>query len=194
MSFLLAPGTKAPDFSLPGTDGKTYSLESFDNSPILVVAFTCNHCPYVVGSEDRILRLVEDYKSKGVGFVAINSNDAENYPDDGFDQMVERAKEKGFPYLHDETQETAAYFGAIKTPHFFVLDKDRVIRYTGRMDDNPKFESDATTHELRDALDDMLNNREVVVSTTEPVGCTIKWKGKGHKYIPLDVCDVVFKK
>src|SRR5690606_31859984 len=102
--------------------------------------------------EDRILRLVEDYKSRGVGFVAINSNDAENYPDDGFEQMVARAQEKGFPfpYLHDESQETAAYFGAIKTPHFFVLDKDRVIRYTGRMDDNPKFEAEATTHELRD--------------------------------------------
>lgn len=196
MSFTLSPGTPAPDFSLPGTDGKVHYLADFQSSPVVVVGFTCNHCPYVVGSEDRIIELARIYQPRGVAFVLISSNDAENYPEDNFEKMVQRATDKGFPfpYLYDESQQIAANYGAIKTPQFFVLDSDRIIRYLGRMDDNPKDAAAATTGELRDAIEDLLNGRAVAVPQTDPIGCTIKWRGKGHKFIPADKCDVIFKR
>ena len=193
MGFTINVGEPAPDFSLPGVDGKQYSLASFSEATVLVVAFTCNHCPYVVGSEERIIRFVRDYQNQGVGFVAINSNETENHPDDDFEHMVARAKKIGynFPYLRDEKQDAAKAFGAIKTPHFFVLDKDRVVRYTGRMDDHPKDEAKATTNELRDAVDDLLAGRPLAVPITEAIGCTVKWWGKDRKFIPNDVCDLL---
>jgi peroxiredoxin len=193
MSFTITPGTAAPDFSLPGVDGQTYTLDSFSNSPIIVVAFTCNHCPYVIGSEDRLIRCAADYAPRGVALVAINSNETANHPEDDFPHMVDRAHEKGynFPYLRDEKQDAAKVYGAIKTPHFFVIDADRKIRYTGRMDNNPKDETHAATHELRDAVDDLLAGRQVAVPVTDAIGCTIKWWNRDRKFIPNDVCDLI---
>lgn len=193
MSFTLQIGEKAPNFSLPATDGRTYSLESFQDSPILVIVFSCNHCPYVVGSEDRMIAFANDYQSRGVQLVAINSNAVTTYADDSFDHMVVRAREKGFPfpYLHDESQQTALDYGALRTPHFYAFDSERKLRYTGRMDDNPKFPGQETTRELRDAIEDLLHGREVAVPLTNPLGCNVKWEGKDKHWMPPAACDLV---
>jgi len=193
MGFTIEPGNKAPNFDLPGTDDRQYALADFADARVLVIGFTCNHCPYVIGSEDRLIKFVNEYRNSGVALVCINSNETENHPEDSFDLMVERVKDKGynFPYLRDEKQDIAKAFGAIKTPHFFVLDEDRMVRYTGRMDDHPKDETLAMTHELRDAVDDLLAGREVGLAVTEPLGCTVKWWGKHRKFIPGDACDLI---
>jgi peroxiredoxin len=172
------PGTKAPDFSLPGVDGKTYSLGSFKGKPIVVVFFTCNHCPYVQAWESRFVEVQRDYAAKGVQLVGINSNDEMKYPEDDFAHMQERAKDHGynFPYLRDESQKAAEAWGPVATPDFYVLDKDRVIRYRGRMDDNHKDANAVTLRYLRDALDDLLAGRSPRVPLTPPYGCSIKWK------------------
>ena len=163
MGFTLEIGQPAPDFSLKGVDGKTYSLASFKDAKILVVMFTCNHCPYVIGSEDRMKAFFDDYSSKGVAMIGINSNETEGHPTDGFDHMISHAKEKGFkwPYVRDDDQEVACAYGALRTPHYYVFDQDRKLRYTGRMDDNPRNPGKETTHELRDAIDDLLAGRDV---------------------------------
>src|SRR4051812_30038359 len=120
MSFTLLLGQQAPDFNLPGADGKNYSLKDFADAKLLVVAFTSNHCPYVIGCEDRINAFVAEFAPKGVGFVAINSNETEGHPTDSFEHMVQRAKDKNFrfPYLRDDSQEVALAYGALRTPHF----------------------------------------------------------------------------
>jgi len=144
MAFTLSIGQPAPDFELPGVDGRNQRLSDFDGCRLLVVVFSCNHCPYVVGSEERMIKFALTYAPKGVAFVAVNSNETENHPTDSFEHMVERAREKNFPfpYLRDETQEIALAYGALRTPHYFLFDKDesgrRRLRYTGRMDDNPR--------------------------------------------------------
>src|SRR5437763_12459175 len=137
MAFTLQPGQPAPAFDLPGTDGKRHALGDFKGCRVLVVAFTCNHCPYVIGSEERLIEFALKYAPKSVAVVAINSNETDNHPTDSFEHMVERAKEKNFPfpYLRDETQAVARAYGALRTPHFYAFgrdDKDRwVLRYTG---------------------------------------------------------------
>ena len=193
MAFTLQIGEKGPDFDLPGVDGRNYSLASFDDAPILVVFFSCNHCPYVVGSEDRMNLLYEDYEPRGVALIAINSNETENHPTDSFDHMVERAREKGFrfPYVRDESQEMALAYGALRTPHYFVLDRDRKLRYTGRMDDNPRQSGQETTHELRDALDALLEGEDPPTPVTNPIGCNVKWKGREEHWMPPEACDLV---
>ena len=193
MAFTLQIGEEAPDFSLCGTDGKSYSLADFADAKILVVVFTCNHCPFVVGSEDRMLELYNDYADKGVAMVGINSNETENHPTDDYEHMVERAKEKGFhwPYLRDESQEVALAYGALRTPHYFVFDEQRRLRYTGRMDNNPREEDKATTRELRDALDALLAGQEPPVPVTNPIGCNVKWQGKEEHWMPPEACDLV---
>jgi peroxiredoxin len=192
MGFTLEIGRKAPGFRLRGVDGREHTLEEFAQHPVLVVCFSCNHCPYVVGNESREKAFVEAFENRGVGYVAINANDGEAYPADNFEAMQERAARLGFtwPYLRDETQEIAAAYGAIKTPQFFVFDRERVLRYVGRMDNAPRDISKAETHELADAVEDLLAGREVRMLVTEPVGCTVKWKGKDKKFIPGDRCDV----
>src|SRR2546425_637865 len=131
-------GSAARDFSLPAVDSRTYSLGSFKDKPILVVAFWCNHCPYVQAWEDRTVAVQRDFAGKGVQFVAINANDEESYPEDDFAHMVERSKRKGynFPYLRDESQEVAESYGAVCTPDFFVFDSARKLRYRGKLDDS----------------------------------------------------------
>lgn len=177
----LLPGAKAPDFSLPGIDGKTYSLSSFKDKPILVVFFTCNHCPYVQAWESRFVKVQRDYAAKGVALVGINSNDDTTYPEDDFAHMKERAKEHGynFPYLRDESQTVAEAWGPVATPDFYVLDKGHMVRYRGRMDDNHKDPNAVTIRYLRDALDDILSGKSPRVPLTPPFGCSIKWK-PGH--------------
>ncbi len=174
----LKAGQQAPDFALRGVDGKTYSLESFKNKKILVVMFYCNHCPYAKGSESRIIALQKKYGPKGVQIVAINANDDENYPDDSFENMVVRAREKqyNFPYLRDETQEVARAYGGEVTPDCFVLDENRIVRYTGRIDDSPKDTSAVTSHDLKIVLDTLLAGKEPPFTERRAIGCSIKWK------------------
>lgn len=193
MAFTLQLGEAAPAFDLPGVDGKNRALGDFADAKLLIVAFTCNHCPFVVGSEDRINALYADYAPKGVAMVAINSNETQGHPTDSFDHMVNRAREKrfAFPYLRDESQEVALAYGALRTPHFYVFDADGRLRYTGRMDDNPMTPGEQTTHELRDALDDLLAGRDVGVPLTNPIGCNVKWAGKDAHWMPADACDLL---
>jgi len=170
-------GEKAPDFSLPGVDGKTYSFASLQDKPVLVVMFTCNHCPYVRAYEDRLIAIQGDYSNRGVSLIAINANETKNYPEDSFPSMVKRAKEKGynFPYLRDEDQAVAAAYGATYTPEVFVLDRERRLRYTGRIDDNWQQPQKATSHDLRNAIDALLRNQSLSQTETHAIGCTIKW-------------------
>jgi hypothetical protein len=138
-------------------------------------------------------RLVADYSPKGVAFVAINSNETEQHPMDSFEHMITKVKEKNFqfPYLRDETQKTATAYGALRTPHFYVFDADRKLRYTGRMDDNPRNPGKETTRELRDALDAVVAGRTPAVQLTNPLGCNVKWKGQDNHWMPADACDLV---
>lgn len=193
MAFTLQPGQSAPDFQLPGVDGNNYSLADFDGTPLLVIVFSCNHCPYVVGSEDRMIAFHGDYAARGVAFVAINSNEAENHPTDSLEHMVERAKERNFvfPYLRDESQDAAKAYGALRTPHYYVFDGERRLRYTGRMDDNPRHPGQEKTHELRDAVDALLAGQEPPVALTNPIGCNVKWRGQDHHWMPPEACDLV---
>lgn len=171
-------GTQAPAFSLPATDGSTYSLDSFADSQVLVVVFTCNHCPYAVAVEDRLVALANSYKGQSVSFVAINSNDAVTYPDDAFDKMVVRAKEKHFPfpYLHDESQDIARAYDAACTPDIFVFNAARQLQYNGRLDDNWKEPHNVTRQDLRDVIESVLHNRPIPFEPVNSMGCSIKWK------------------
>jgi len=172
----LAIGALAPDFKLPSVDGKDYSLQSFSRS-ILVVIFSCNHCPYVQAYEDRIISLQRIYQEKGVAFVAINANETENHPEDTFEKMVTRSKAKGFnfPYLRDETQKVAEAFGAHYTPEIFLLDNKHHLQYTGKIDDNWQDVSQVQVQYLRDAIEAILSGRPIEVAETHAIGCTIKW-------------------
>ena len=171
-------GTPAPAFSLPAVDGQSYSLDSFADAKLLVVVFTCNHCPYAIACEDRLIAIQRDYASKGVQLVGINPNDAENYPADSFDAMVTRAAEKAFnfPYLRDESQQVARAYDAACTPDIFVFDRDRKLLYNGRIDDNWKEPENVSRHELRDVLDAALEGKGVDFAHTPSMGCSIKWK------------------
>jgi len=168
---------QAPSFTLPATDGNTYSLADFKEDT-LVISFTCNHCPFVYNSDEGTRATVEKYSPKGVQFVMINANNAESHPEDSFEYMITRMNEHNFPwlYLHDETQEIARTYGATKTPNFYVFDKDRNLIYSGRATDSPRIPNDITTHDLEAALDQHLAGEQITNPTTAPVGCSIKWK------------------
>ncbi len=193
MAFTLQLGDSAPDFELPGVDGRFYSLRDFTDSAIWVLVFSCVHCPYVIGCEERMIAFHRDYAARGVAFIAINSNAETTYADDSFEGMKARAQERGFefPFLHDETQQAALSYGALKTPHFFVFDANRKLRYTGRMDDNPRNPGLETTRELREVVEALLENREIVVPLTNPIGCNVKWAGKEKHWMPAEACDIV---
>jgi len=171
-------GNDAVDFKLKGVDGKTYGLNSFADKKALVVVFSCNHCPYAQAYEQRIIQLQSDYQRKGVSFVAINSNDETNYPEDSFENMIKRSKDRSFnfPYIRDESQDIARKYGAICTPHVFAFDKNRILQYKGRIDDNWKNPSEVKTRDLRNALDAILEDKTPHVQETRPFGCSIKWK------------------
>jgi peroxiredoxin len=193
MSFTLPIGQRSPDFRLPATDGKTYALPDFANDAILVVFFTCNHCPYVTGSDEATRRAAEKYSVRGVRFVAINSNSRNTYSEDDFPHMVRRMDEHKFPwvYLHDETQETARAYGALRTPHFYVFDRDRRLIYTGRALDKPRQSEKAKSHDLERALEEHLAGKPVTVPVTNPIGCNVKWEGRDAHWMPADACDLV---
>ncbi len=169
-------GSKAPPFSLPGVDGETHSLEDF-GADVLVVVFTCNHCPYAVASEDRLIEIARDYEGRAA-LVAINANDAERYPADSLPAMKQRAEEKGFPfpYLHDETQAVARAYHAACTPDPFVFDRDRKLVYNGRIDDDWKHPSAVKRRDLRAAIDAALEGRPVDFDVVPSMGCSIKWR------------------
>ncbi len=185
----LAIGSRAPDFDLPGVDGRRYTLEDFASAKVLVVVFTANHCPTAQAYEERIQKLLDDYRDRGVALVAISPNDPKairldelGYTDlsDSLEEMKIRAKDHAFtfPYLYDgETQAASRLYGPQATPHVFVFDQDRRLRFSGRIDDfeNP---AKAKTHETRDAIDALLAGRPVAVETTKVFGCSIKWAEK----------------
>jgi len=192
MSFTLQLGDKAPDFELPATDGKTYRLSDFDDET-LVVFFTCNHCPFVVGSDEATRKTVEKFIPRGVRSVGINSNSTNTVPADSFEDMVKRMEEHGFPwlYLRDESQEVALAYGAMRTPHFYVFDKERKLVYTGRGVDNPREASKATVNDLERALEEHTSGKAVSVPLTNPIGCNVKWEGKDAHWMPPEACDLV---
>ena len=186
----LAISTKAPEFSLKGVDGKTYSLSSFSDKKILVVVFTCNHCPTAQAYEDRIIKLTNDYRNKGVAVVAISPNDPNSitlnelgYSDlnDSFDEMKIRAKEKkfNFPYLYDgEDQKVSRAYGPVATPHVFIFDADRKLRYQGRIDDVENPAKTPNNFNTIDAIEALLAGKEIKVPTTKVFGCSVKWAEK----------------
>ena len=177
---------QAPAFTLPATDGSTYSLSDFTEDT-LVISFNCNHCPYVYNSDEGTRKTVEKYTPKGVRFVMINANDGNSHPQDNFDNMIKRMNEHNFPwlYLRDESQSTARAYGATKTPHYFVFNKDRKLIYSGRAVDSPRVPEDITTHDLEAALDEHLAGKPVTNAFTHPVGCSIKWKQES-----TEACDI----
>ena len=171
-------GAACPDFRLPAVDGKTYARDDFAGKPVLVVMFICNHCPYVKAVEDRLIRLARELEPRGAQFVAICANDAENYPDDAFDKLAARWRERGygFPYLHDESQDVARAFGAVCTPDIFVYDRDRKLAYRGRIDDSWKEPAKVTRRELADALEALLAGKPAPREQRPSLGCSIKWR------------------
>ena len=193
MAFTLQIGESAPDFDLPGVDGENYSLNSFKNDMFLIVLFSCNHCPYVIGSEERMIQFYNDYRPRGVAMIAINSNETVGHPTDSFEHMVTHAAEKKLPfvYVRDDSQDVARAYGALRTPHYYVFDQDRKLRYTGRMDDNPRNPGMEKTHELRDAMDALLAGKKPPVEVTNPIGCNVKWQGKERHWMPPEACDLV---
>ena len=167
----------APAFDLPGVDGRTHSLDEYAEASVLVLVQSCNHCPYVLAWEERINELQRRYAEQGVRIVAINSNDADAYPVDSFDAMVEHAREAAyaFDYLHDESQAVARALGVERTPEAFVFDTDRALVYHGAVDDT-RDEAEVTTHYLRDGIEAALTGEAPPVADTPPVGCTVKWR------------------
>lgn len=170
-------GQSAIDFELKGVDGKTYTLKDFADKPVLVIFFWCNHCPYVKAYEDRTIRLAKEFADQ-VAFVAINSNDPTQYPEDSFENMQRVAQEKGYPfsYLFDETQQVAHAYSAGRTPEFFVFDQERDLKYHGRLDDNWEHPNQVRHEYVRDAIIALLNDDLPHQSQVPAVGCTIKWK------------------
>ncbi len=180
----LAIGAAMPQFDkLPGTDGRTYSSADFAGSKILVVVFSCNHCPYVQAYEDRMIAFQRDSQARGVQLIAINANEAVHYPDDDFEGMVKRARAKGFnfPYLRDDDQSVATAFGATHTPEFFVFaprpgESGFRLQYHGKMDDNYQHPDQVKQPYLQRAVEALLAGKPVAEPETHSIGCTIKWR------------------
>ena len=193
MAFTLQLGAQAPDFKLPATDGNIYQLSDFDDADVLVIFFTCNHCPYVIGSDEVTRKTVEKFTPQGVKFVGINSNSKNTYAEDDFEHMVARMQDHKFPwlYLYDEPQAIAKAYGALRTPHFYVFDKDRRLIYTGRGMDNPRDTSRMKVNDLERALEEHLAGKFVSVPLTNPIGCNVKWDGKDPHWMPVEACDLV---
>ncbi len=186
----LAIGSKAIDFNLPNYDGKFYSLKNFSHAKALVIIFTCTHCPTAQAYEERIKKIVDDYKNKGVSVVAISPNSPNGllleelgYTDlnDDFENMKIRAKDKefNFPYLYDgDTESVSIQYGPVATPHAFLFDKDRILRYNGRLDAIEKPSKGANAEDLRKAIDEVLADKSVSIPITKTFGCSVKWAWK----------------
>ncbi|MHB1558340.1 MAG: thioredoxin family protein [Isosphaeraceae bacterium] len=178
-STMLPLGTAAPDFRLPDTDGRPVALGDFAGAPALLVAFICNHCPYVKHVRSGLTALASEYQKKGVAVVGINSNDAENYPDDSPTMMVREKADVGytFPYLYDESQAVARAYQAACTPDFFLFDRDRKLVYRGQFDGSrPGNGVPVTGQDLGAALDAIIEGRPVAADQRPSMGCNIKWK------------------
>ncbi|MDP2889823.1 MAG: thioredoxin family protein [Bacteroidota bacterium] len=193
MAYTLQIASQAPEFNLKATDGKFYKLSDFLDYKILVVFFTCNHCPYVLGSDEVTRKTADRFQSEGARFVAINSNSPNTYAEDSFENMIVRMDENQFPwiYLHDETQQVARAYGALKTPHFFVFDQERKLVYTGRGVDQPRDVSKMTVNNLELALSELISGKTVSIPVTNPIGCNIKWDGKERHWMPAEACDLI---
>ena len=178
-SYMLALGTAAPDFRLADFNRKFYSLGDFKDSRAFLVIFMCSHCPYVIRVREGMVNMIKEYQAKGVAVVGINSNDIDNYPQDGPETMAADAKEYGytFPFLFDETQEVAQAYKAACTPDFFLFDQEGKLVYRGRMDaSRPENDLPTTGEELKAAMDAVLENRPVSQDQKPSLGCNIKWK------------------
>ena len=166
------------NFLLPSTEGNNISLDMADLGEYKLVIFSCNHCPYAQAWEDRIINIQKKYKSSGLSTIMISSNDAEEYPEDNFQKMKERHSEKkfNFPYLFDETQEVAKMYGAERTPEVFLFNELGLLKYHGTIDDNYENENNVNKKYLEDAIESLIEGKDPETSSTDPVGCTIKWK------------------
>jgi len=188
-STMLPLGTNAPDFHLPDSTGRLVSRDDFAGSPALLVMFLCNHCPYVRHVAEEMVRLAGDYGARGVGVVAISSNDVEQFPEDDPVRMAEVAAAMGLtvPYLYDETQEVAKAYHAACTPDFFLFDADRKLAYRGQLDGaRPGNDLPVNGHDLRAALDAVLAGKPVPEPQLPSLGCNIKWKpGNEPEYFLL---------
>jgi peroxiredoxin len=192
MSFTLPTGASAPEFDLPGSDGRGHTFSSVMGKNGTLLFFTCNHCPYVVNSEDRQKALFAKTQAQGVAMIAVHSNETDDHPEDAFDLVKERMREKGFGWLslHDETQLVARAYGAERTPHFFLFDRNGRLFYSGRMDNSPRDASKVMTHELEDALEDMVAGHPARLPRTDAIGCNVKWWNKDKHWMPGDACDL----
>lgn len=191
--FTLQIGEQAPDFKLPATDGKTYSLDDFKTARALVVFFTCNHCPYVIGSDEVTRATALRFKDRGVAFIGINSNSEITHPEDNFNNMVKRMEKHEFPWIYarDKSQDVARAYGGLRTPHFYVFNQERKLVYTGRGVDNPRITADMTTNDLERALEEVVAGKAVSVPMTNPIGCNVKWEGMEEHWMPPEACDLV---
>ena len=192
MSFTLEIGASAPDFKLPATDGNSYALSDFKEE-FLVIFFTCNHCPYVIGSDEATRATAKRFAPEGVKFIGINSNSASTYAEDDFQHMVSRMEEQQFPwhYLYDESQEVALAYGALRTPHFYLFNGERKLLYTGRAVDQPRDSNRITINDLERVLEEVIAGLVVSVPVTNPIGCNVKWEGKEKHWMPADACDLI---
>ena len=188
--FTLKLGEKAPDFTLEATDGAQYSLKNFESAPLLVIFFTCNHCPYVINSDEFTRKTAQKFPT--IPFVAINSNSPNTYVEDSFDHMVKRMEEHNFPwtYLYDKSQQVALRYGALRTPHFYLFDENRQLIYCGRAINSPRDPSKVTTFDLEKAIEEHLAGKPISTPLTNPIGCNVKWEGKPPHWMPEEACDL----
>ena len=193
MPFTLTLGAAVPDFCLPATDGKCYSLKDFAQAKALVIFFTCNHCPFVTGSNEVTRQTADKFAGQGVVFVGINSNSILVHAGDSFKQMIAVMAEEKYPwtYLRDESQAVALAYGALRTPHFYVFDAQRKLVYTGRGVDNPRETAKMTVNDLENALAELLAGKPITTPLTNPIGCNVKWEGEEQHWMPADACDLV---
>ena len=193
MALTLQLGDQAPDFQLPATAGRDYSLADFDEANALVVFFTCNHCPFVTGSDETTRATALKFADRGVAFIGINSNSEQTHPDDDFGNMVSRMAENDFPWIYarDQSQEVALAYGALRTPHFYVFDRERKLVYTGRGVDDPRDAEQVTVNDLDNALSQLVAEESIDTPLTNPVGCNVKWENQDAHWMPAEACDLV---
>jgi len=193
MAFTLPLGATTPDFQLPATDGNCYSLADFAAARVLVIFFTCNHCPFVTGSNEVTRQTAEKFADQGVVFVGVNSNSVLVHAEDSFKEMIALMARERYPwtYLRDESQQVALAYGALRTPHFYVFDEERKLVYTGRGIDNPREADKMTVNDLDAALTELLAGQPISTPLTNPIGCNVKWEGQEQHWMPAEACDLV---